>query len=318
MRKLLVPALVLLLILGIICIYFISNGTKPNFSITSPLPQLLTHAFPQTVEAGNAWKPRREVLSSSVKKPDTTSTAIGLYDLTLDKFLFQENVDNKLPIASLTKIMTAIVALENMDLDQKITVDQKAATIGEGTMGLTEGEILTLEELLYGLLLQSGNDAGEAIAAASPFGRDNFVYLMNKKAEEMGLTNTHFTNPTGLEGDGEQYGTVEDLIVMTRYALQIPKFAEIVSTYEHYIEPTDKNPEHHLYNETNLLTTYSGVKGVKTGYTNEAGMCLITYLDYGGHKIIGVVLNAENRREEMKNLLDYSLKSVGVAPPPHN
>ncbi len=140
---------------------------------------------------------------------------------------------------------------------------------------------------------------------------------MNKKAEDLGLTDTHFTNPTGLEGDGKQYSTVNDLLVITRYALQNPAFAEVAAIYEHNMEQTDKHKAYTLYNETNLITSYPGVKGVKTGYTDEAGMCLVTYLEYDGHKIIAVLLNASNRRQEMKDLLDYSLRAVGIKPPPH-
>ena len=184
-------------------------------------------------------------------------------------------------------------------------------------MGLTEGEILKLEDLLYGLVLLSGNDAAETIAEGSPFGRDNFVYLMNKRAEELGLTDTRFTNPSGLEGDGDQYSTAYDLLVISRYALQNPDFSEIVSTVTHDIPASSEHNAYYLFNETNLLTSYPGVKGVKTGYTNEAGLCLVTYLEYKGHKIIAVLLNAQNRRQEMKDLLDYSLKTLGVEPPPH-
>ena len=100
--------------------------------------------------------------------------------------------------------MTAIIALDSIALDKKITVTESASTIGENSMGLSRGETLTLSELLYGLILHSGNDAAETIAQNSPFGRENFVYLMNKKAEELGLSNTRFTNPSGLEGDGTQ------------------------------------------------------------------------------------------------------------------
>jgi serine-type D-Ala-D-Ala carboxypeptidase (penicillin-binding protein 5/6) len=308
----------ILLIFGIPSYFYISSKSSNKvFSITSPLPDLLTRVLPQAQGEDYAWRPNKAVLGSSIKKPELNANAIAAYDMTENKYLYSHNVHKRLPIASLTKIMTAVVALENMNLNQEISVGQKAATVGEGTMGLSLGEKLTLEEILYGLLLQSGNDAAEAIATASPFGRDNFVFLMNKKAEELGLTNTHFTNPSGLQGDGKQFGTAEDLIILTKYAMQNPKFAEIVATYQYDIEGSDKHKAFTLFNETNLLTSYSGVKGVKTGYTDEAGMCLVTYLDYGGHKIIGVLLNAENRREEMKELLDYSLKSLGVTPPDH-
>ena len=213
--------------------------------------------------------------------------------------------------------MTAIVALENLELNKTVTVTKSAAEIGEGSMGLSEGEKLKIEELLYGLILKSGNDAAETLAQTSKFGREDYLHLMNKKAEDLGLSNTRFTNPSGLQGDGEQYGTAKELLVMTRYALKIGEFAKIAATYEYDIPQNKDHKEYILFNETNLLTTYPGVKGVKTGFTDEAGLCLVTYLDYKGHQIIAVLLNSENRRKEMMDLLDYSLKSININPPLH-
>lgn len=286
------------------------------FQIISPLPSFLISAFP-TVLGSSYWRPFDRTTSASVEKPIMTADAIVSYDLTTDQFLYQYNSKKKLPIASLTKIMTAVVALENEPIDKEFTVSQTASEIGENAMGLAEGEKYTLRELLYGLILRSGNDAAEVIAEGSQFGRANFVYLMNKKAEDLGLTNTYFTNPSGLEGDGNQYSTAEDLLVVTRYAMSHPEFAKVSETYDYYLPADSDHKELQLYNQTNLLTTYPGVKGVKTGFTDEAGMCLVTYLDYEGHKIIAVLLNSENRREEMKSLLDYSLESLGVKPPTH-
>ena len=140
---------------------------------------------------------------------------------------------------------------------------------------------------------------------------------MNDKAKALGLTDTNFTNPSGLQGDGDQYTTAYDLLVITRYALDnFPLFREVVKTYEYDIPATSTHKAFHLFNETNLITSYPGVKGVKTGYTPEAGYCLVTYLDYKGHKIIGIILGSENRREEMRNFLDYSLNKLNVDPPP--
>lgn len=286
-------------------------------SLILPLPQKLTQFFSQKALANNFWQPRMEI-SHHITQPQLTARSAISYDTTNDTLLYAKDIDERLPIASLTKIMTAIVALESMDLFDKITVTKEAASIGEDSMGLKEGETLTLEELLYGLILKSGNDAAEAIASGSKFGRADFLHLMNKKAEDLGLTNTRFTNPTGLQGDGTQYSTAKELLVLTRYALQKPAFAKIAATYEYDIDQTSTHSSYVLYNETNLLTTYPGVKGVKTGFTDEAGMCLVTYLDYKGHSIIAVLLNSSNRRLEMKDLLDYSLKSVGVTPPAHD
>lgn len=299
--------------------YFLNSNHESNLEIISPLPKLLSQSFPKVFNNNEHWKPKiKNVYVTNIKKPYFVASSVLSYDLTTDRLLYSQNIKEKLPLASLTKIMTAIVALENDKLDKEIRISKKAAGIGENVMGLSFGEKLKLEDLLYGLILLSGNDAAEAIAETSQFGRDNFVYIMNKKAEDLGLTDTHFTNPSGLEGDGKQYSTAYDLLVMTRYGLQNSDFAKIVSTVTHEIPVNEDHKSFSLFNETNLLTSYPGVKGVKTGYTYEAGLCLVTYLDYGGHKIIALLLNAGNRRQEMKDLLDYSLKTLGVNPPPHS
>lgn len=303
----------------ILVTYFYADKRFNNItSIISPLPVLLKQTLNDDAKAYNFWLPNLTENLEFDKTITINSRAAISYDLTNEKLLFSKNINNLLPIASLTKIMTAIIVLENMKLDSKITISKEASTIGEGSMGLSEGEILPVEKLLYGLLLHSGNDAAEALAQGSGFTRDTFIHLMNKKAEDLGLSDTRFTNPSGLEGDGDQYSTVKDLLILTRYALQKQEFARIVSTYEYNIPQDSNHKAYTLYNETNLLTSYEGVKGVKTGYTDEAGMCLVTYLDYRGHKIIAILLNSENRRREMMELLDYSLKELGEIPPINN
>lgn len=283
-------------------------------SVVSPLPKVMG-IYSNESSTSNFWQPRLESFSSFSKIPEMTSKSAISYDITTDKLLFEKNSNVRLPMASLTKIMTAIITIENLDLSEEVIVTKNAAEIGEGTMGLTYGEKLTREELLYGLLLQSGNDAGETLATTSRYERAGFLHLMNKKAEDLGLTSTRFTNPTGLQGDGLQYSTARELVVLTKYALQNEIFAKIVSTYQYDIPATANHKTFTLYNETNLLTTYPGVKGVKTGFTDEAGLCLVTYLDYEGHQVVAVLLNSQNRRAEMANLLDYSLKELGIKPP---
>ena len=317
MRKFFCVCLVLI-VSFIVYFYYVSNNSSKNLSITSPLPDLLTKSFSNVFGSSNIWKPKMgKVTEPAANKPEITASGAISYDLASERLLYQKNVKTKLPMASLSKIMTAIIALENESIDKVFTVNKLAAEIGENTMGLSEGEKLPLSELLYGLILHSGNDAAETIAQGSRFGRSNFIYLMNKKAEDLGLSDTHFTNPSGLEGDGNQYSTVYDLLVMTKYALENPTFAKVASTVEYEIPYSGEHKYIYLFNETNLLTSYPGVKGVKTGYTDEAGLCLVTYLEYEGHKIVAVLLNSQSRREEMKELLDYSLKSLGVNPPPH-
>lgn len=310
--------LVLTIVLSAIIVYGVNayaNVGSASGILHSPIPDILLKNFYKNPDSVSIWIPEKGQVLSAETQPDVLAVSAIAYDLTTNKVLFEKNPETRLPMASLTKVMTAIVAIENMDPTNTVAISRTAASVGENSMGLTEGEELSLEDLMYGLFLMSGNDAAEAIAEASPFGRDSFVFQMNKKAETLGLTDTRFTNPSGLEGDGNQYSTARDLLVITRYALSNNLIAKVSQTYNHFIPYSEKHKSFDLYNETNLLTTYPGVKGVKTGYTTEAGLCLITYLDYKGHKIIAVILNSPSRREEMIQILDYSLESLGVKPP---
>lgn len=296
--------------------YLLVNSYANDNSMKSPLPDINSD-ISSVLGISSFWRPTTGDVDSVASEPRITARGAISYDLTTDTLIYGKDIDRRMPMASITKIMTAVIALETSPIESEYIVSAKAAAIGENSMGLTKGEILTLEELLYGLILKSGNDAAEVIAEGSPFGRDNFIYLMNKKAEDMGLANTRFSNPSGLEGDGAQYSTPYDLVVITKYALENPIFAEIAATVSKELLATNKHKYFYMFNDTNLLTSYPGVRGVKTGYTYEAGLCLVTYLEYEDRKIIAVLLNSQNRRQEMKDLLDYSLKSLGIKPPKH-
>lgn len=317
MRKILITTgiIIFLILIVLFEVFFFSSNEK--YGLLSPLPDFLTVAKNSQASSLNLWEIDIEDQIPEFNPPEITAASALVYDLTSKKTVYTKNPKDKLPFASLTKIMTAVIALENMKIDDKFMV-KKADLVGENTMGLIEGEKLSLKELLYGLLLHSGNDAAEVIASNFPKGRDAFIKAMNDKAKTLGIKDTNFTNPTGLEGDGNQYSTAYDLMIMTNYALtNFSLFSEIVQTTEYAISKSSSHSEYFLENETNLLTSYPGVKGVKTGYTTEAGLCLVTYLDYNGHKIIAVLLNSENRRDEMKQLLDYSLKMQSIVPPRH-
>lgn len=295
---------------------FFNNQSK----VISPLPDFLSRINNNQVTSLNFLLPIIDIYQDQkkVNKPTILAKSVFVYDITKDKILYSKNIDQRLPMASLTKVMTAIIALENSKKDNQYIV-RKSSLIGENIMGLSEGEILTLEELLYGLMLPSGNDAAEVLADNFEGGRNGFIKAMNNKVKTLGLKNTNFTNPSGLQGDGDQFSTAYDLFVITRFAISnSPLFNTVVSTFQKEIPKTDTHKYFFLENETNLISSYPGVKGVKTGFTPEAGLCLITYLDYKGHRIIGILLGSNNRRQEMKDLLDYSLKIQGVTPPPHN
>lgn len=292
---------------------------KSREIVVSPLPNFLTIFANRQVSTLDLWAPIFEMFEgeSALTPPAITANSVVIYDLKDQKILFSRNPNEKLPMASLTKIMTAIIALESPKKDNKYIVS-RADLVGENTMGLTSGEVLSLEELLYGLILPSGNDAAETLADNYIGKREKFIKAMNDKAKSLGLSNTNFTNPSGLEGDGAQSTTAYDLLVIAKYALKFPIFRKVVATVDYHIPYTLLHKEFYLYNETNLLTSYPGVKGIKTGFTDEARLCLVTYLEYEGHEIIGIILGSENRRGEMKELLDYSLKIQSITPPPHS
>lgn len=287
-------------------------------NVTSPLPDFLHVSSNRQVRILDFWMPIIEqTFGSTDSVPSVSAQSVLLYDLSSNRAIYERNAKEKMPMASLTKVMTAIIALENPTKNDRYPVTG-SALVGENSMGLEDGEVLSRTDLLYGLLLPSGNDAAEVLAANYPGGRRAFIRAMNEKARSLGLMDTNFTNPSGLEGDGDQHSTAYDLLVITRYAIDTyPEFVKVVSTYEHEIPATNDHKAYQLYNDTNLITSYPGVKGVKTGFTNEAGMCLVTYLDYKGHRIIGIILNSNNRRQEMKDLLDYSLRQLGTEPPAH-
>ena len=286
--------------------------------IVSPLPGFLTAFVNDQVSTLSLWLPILKMLNPDPSDiaPLVSAKAALVYDLSEQKALFSKNPKERFPMASLTKIMTAIIALESPKEGDRYAVTQ-ADLVGENSMGLSGGEIFSLEELTYGLILTSGNDAAETLASNYPVGRDKFIEAMNNKAKSLGLESTHFTNPTGLEGDGQQYTTAYDLLVITKYAMRFPLFKTVVGTFDYHIPYSNNHKEFYLENETNLLTSYPGVIGVKDGYTPEAGLCLVTFLNYKNHKIIGIILGSDNRRQEMKDLLDYGLRIQGITPPPH-
>ncbi len=297
--------------------YFLPGGKISLNRYVSPLPSFLTLTQNNQVRMLDLWLPSLGNKQASAADK-YTAKAILMFDLTDNKTLMTKNINLRLPMASLTKLMTVIIALENPKPDDRYIVSE-SDLVGEDSMGLSNGEVLTLNDLLYGIFLNSANDAAETIASNFPDGRSAFIKAMNKKAQAIGLTDTNFTNPTGLQGEGNQYTTAYDLLVISKYLLQnFPQVLNISSQYTHTIPATSEHKEFVLSNEVNLITSYPGVKGLKDGYTPQAGWCLISYLDYDDHNILGIILNSKDRRGEMKNLLDYSLEEINISPPQHS
>ena len=248
------------------------------------------------------------ILSTKAGALDLSARSAILIDADSGKILYGDNYSQKMSMASTTKIMTAVVAIENMPLDKKIKIPAAATGIEGSSIYLCAGEILTLEQLLYALLLSSANDAATAIAISVGGSVEGFANMMNETASRLGLQDTHFENPHGLDGDSH-YTTARDLARLTAYALTLPKFREIVSTYKKSIPFDNKENGRLLVNHNKLLRSYQGAIGVKTGFTKKSGRCLVSSAERNGVTLIAVTLNAPNDWQDHTNMLDYGFQN---------
>jgi len=227
-----------------------------------------------------------------------------LMEATTGDIVFARDSDVRLPMASTTKIMTALVALEKGNLPEPVVIAPEAVGVEGSSIYLTAGETLTMEELLFALLLESANDAAAAIACAVSGSVEAFAEEMNRKAAELGLENTHFTNPHGLD-DEEHYTTAADLAKLAIYAMHNPDFARIVSTYKKTIPLKDGEGTRLLLNHNRLLKQYTDVVGVKTGFTKRSGRCLVSAAEQDGVRLVAVTLNAPDDWQDHRAMLDY-------------
>jgi len=264
----------------------------------------------------NNWFPKIDESNANKNVNDIYLTAKSAIIVNFDTgdVLYAKNASDRLPAASTIKIMTSLIALENANINDSFTVSANAASVGENSMGLTEGERLTLSELLYGMMLVSGNDAAVTLAEGIEANEHDFVNLMNEGVKSLGLNNTIFINASGLDEDEKlQYSTAYDLATISHYVWDnYVIFRTIASTDRKFIESTKGHKAFDLFNDTNLLTTYPGVRGIKPGFTWEAGWCLVTYAENEGKRLIGVILGSEDRRGEMIELLDYGFAKYGI------
>lgn len=243
----------------------------------------------------------------SVPSPTISAQSAVLIDADTGKTLYEKDASLKLPMASTTKIMTAIVALENSNLSDKVAVSSKAVGIEGSSIYLHEDELLTMENLICALLLASANDAATAIAIEVAGSISLFADMMNDKAKELGLCNTHFVNPHGLD-DEEHYTTASDLAKIAAYGLQNKDFARIVSTYKTTI-PLDGSGSRVLINHNKMLRFYEGAIGVKTGFTKRSGRCLVSAAGRDGLRLVAVTLNAPNDWSDHRKMLDYGFSA---------
>ncbi|MEY7999475.1 D-alanyl-D-alanine carboxypeptidase family protein [Clostridium sp. Mt-5] len=238
----------------------------------------------------------------SFQKPNIDARCAVAVDSNSKILLYEKNAYELVPMASTTKVMTTLVALKYGKLDKKIKISSKAAGVKGSTAGYKSGEEITLRELLYGLMLRSGNDAAVAIAEEIGGSIEGFAKLMNEYAGEIGILNTHFETPHGLDRE-EHYSTAYDLAVATSVAKKNPIFSEIVSSRD--VDGKEKGFTRSYHNINKILWEIPDANGVKTGYTGKAGKCLITSAPIQGNDVIIVVLNCPKRWKETGRIYEY-------------
>lgn len=285
--------------LALAAVVFFIFTPQTTVDFQSPLPR------GEKVLGVNQWQP--SLAEGLYPTPSLTVKAALFLDTRSGQVFFAKNAHQRLPIASLVKVMTVLIALERKNLNETYIVSKQAADTEPDKMLLIAGEKLTLKELLYGIFLISANDAAEVLAEGTLGSREEFIKLMNFKAAQLGMKNSLFVNPTGLDEDGQSsYSSVYDLAILTRYLIKhYPQVVDISSKYHVYLPLTENHQDYDMYSGINLLTTYPGVVGFKTGYTPEAGMTLITLARRGNQEVLGVLLGSERRRDEAKSLLDF-------------
>ncbi len=240
--------------------------------------------------------------------PPLSAQAALLGDSDTNQVLATANDRQSRPMASTTKIMTALLVLERANLADPVVVSP-AALVGGSTMGLAAGEVVTVEDLLWGLLLNSGNDAAMALAEHVAGSADAFVALMNQRAAELGMRNTRFANPHGLD-EADHYSSAYDLWLVTQEALKYPLFSEMVAA------PAHTAAGRQLFNQNELLGSYPGADGVKTGTTLAAGQNLVGSVTADGHREIAVVLGSQDRYSDAAAVFDHFFRYWRWAPAP--
>lgn len=244
-------------------------------------------------------------LSANPTPPAISAQTAALIDVQSGRILLEKNSTKRMRIASLTKIMTAIVAIEHGNINDMVKTSNNAFGKEGSSIYLKRGEKLRLEDMLYGLMLRSGNDAAVAIAEHVGGSVEGFAHLMNEKARYIGMTSSHFTNPHGLDDSNTHYSTARDMAVLTAYALRNPVFKKIVSTKVKNIPNQGEEWDRRLLNKNKMLRMYQGADGVKTGYTKLAKRCLASSATRNGQQLAVVVLNAPDDWDDCATWMDY-------------
>lgn len=253
--------------------------------------------------------PLSPVAYGAPREPDISAKAAIIIEASTGKVLYTKNADDRRYPASTTKMMTLIVALEHGNLNDIVTTSQNAASTEGSSLWLSPGEKLKMKEMLYGMMLLSGNDATVAVAEHISGSVEKFAKLMTEKAHAIGAVNTNFTNSSGLP-DSNHYTTASDLARIAAYGYKNPMFTQIISTKNIVIPWPGKDHDRDLYNENKLLWQYEGANGVKTGYTDAAGRCLVSGAKRDNIQLVAVVLDGDRMWEDSIKLLDYGFSQV--------
>ena len=238
-------------------------------------------------------------------KADNNYTAEIVIEADTNRILHQKNINTKKYMASTTKILTAITIIENCNLNDIVTVTKETVGVEGSSIYLEEGEEISVKDLLYGLMLRSGNDCAETLALYCSGDIKSFASLMNDTANKIGALNSNFTNPHGLHDDNH-YTTAYDLAIISSYAMKNSTFREIVSKKSVNISFSTLDYDRHIVNKNKLLSSLDGATGIKTGYTKKAGRCLVSSCKRNGMELICVVLNCPDMFERSKNLINDS------------
>ena len=254
----------------------------------------------------------RVVQAQAQEIPVSAGEAVA--EVSSGRILFEKDGQRSLPMASTTKILTATIIIEDCDLDQTVTVPEQAAGVEGSSVYLVAGEKMTVRDLLYGLMLRSGNDCAETLALYHSGSIAAFADCMNARARSIGAVNSHFINPHGLPADGHRT-TANDLATIAAYALRSEEFRKIVSTCSWSVEDGGCGYRRVWQNKNKMLYQFEGADGVKTGYTVEAGRCLVTSATRGGMQLVCVVLNSPSMYERSAALLEnafgkYSMRML--------
>ncbi|MBE7090737.1 MAG: D-alanyl-D-alanine carboxypeptidase [Clostridiales bacterium] len=254
--------------------------------------------------------PMEKDLSMETASYKNVNCGMIVTELFSGRVLSENNADEIMEMASTTKILTAYLAIRTQDLQKNVKITKEMCGIEGSSIYLKEGEVWTLEQLLYGVILRSGNDAATAVAIATAGSVKNFVAQMNEFASELGLKHTNFSNPHGLH-DKNHYTTARELAIITMHAMKNPVFAKIAETKSiSFVRPDGVSVS--FGNKNKLLNTFEGACGVKTGYTKDAGRCLVSAAKRNGMTLIGVVLNVSNMWEQSKSMLELGFQNYAL------